>query len=107
VTRPASRLVSTAVSPLKRAKRDYLRLRQGLGHQLAEAQRLLASFVAFLQEHDPRVRQSGGQLATLGWITKACRAHARGMLVEVAWAVPFGRPATRCEASRPIGTSKG
>ena len=35
---------------------------------------------------NPRVRQSGGQPATHGRITKAGRAHARGMLVEAAWA---------------------
>jgi len=31
------------------------------------------------------VRQSGGQPASHGRITKAGRAHARGMLVEAAW----------------------
>jgi len=37
---------------------------------------------------DPRVRQSGGQPARTGLhITKVGRAHARGMLVEAAWAV--------------------
>lgn len=35
---------------------------------------------------NPRVRQSGGQPATHGRITKAGRAHARGMMVEAAWA---------------------
>src|SRR5919204_4771430 len=35
---------------------------------------------------DPRVRQSGGQPAQHGRITKQGRAHARGMLVEAAWA---------------------
>src|SRR5437870_963498 len=35
---------------------------------------------------NPRVRQSGGQPATHGRITKQGRAHARGMLVEAAWA---------------------
>lgn len=35
---------------------------------------------------NPRVRQSGGQPASHGRITKAGRAHARGMLVEAAWA---------------------
>lgn len=33
-----------------------------------------------------RVRQSGGQPASHGRITKQGRAHARGMLVEAAWA---------------------
>jgi transposase len=35
---------------------------------------------------NPRVRQSGGQPAQHGRITKHGRAHARGMLVEAAWA---------------------
>jgi transposase len=35
---------------------------------------------------NPRVRQSGGQPASHGRITKAGRAHARGMMVEAAWA---------------------
>jgi len=34
---------------------------------------------------NPRVRQSGGQPAAHGRITKQGRAHARGMLVEAAW----------------------
>jgi len=35
---------------------------------------------------DPRVRQSGAHAASYGPITKQGRAHARGMLVEAAWA---------------------
>ena len=35
---------------------------------------------------NPRVKQSGGQPASHGRITKQGRAHARGMLVEAAWA---------------------
>ena len=35
---------------------------------------------------NPRVRQSGGQPASHGRITKQGRAHAPGMLVEAAWA---------------------
>ena len=35
---------------------------------------------------NPRVRQSGNQAAWHGRITKHGRAHARGMLVEAAWA---------------------
>jgi transposase len=35
---------------------------------------------------NPRVRQSGNQAASHGRITKHGRAHARGMLVEAAWA---------------------
>jgi transposase len=34
---------------------------------------------------NPRVKQSGGQPASHGRITKQGRAHARGMLVEAAW----------------------
>ena len=34
---------------------------------------------------NPRVRQSGGQPASHGRITKQGRGHARGMLVEAAW----------------------
>ena len=34
---------------------------------------------------NPRARQSGGQPASHGRITKQGRAHARGMLVEAAW----------------------
>jgi transposase len=41
--------------------------------------------VAYLGLH-PRVRQSGGHPAMHGPITKQGRAHARGMLVEAAWA---------------------
>jgi transposase len=41
--------------------------------------------VAYLGLH-PRVRQSGGHPAKHGPITKQGRAHARGMLVEAAWA---------------------
>ncbi|MER3439101.1 MAG: hypothetical protein C4346_16775, partial [Chloroflexota bacterium] len=34
---------------------------------------------------DPKVRQSGGQPASHGRISKQGRAHARGMLIEAAW----------------------
>src|SRR5215213_3273769 len=34
---------------------------------------------------NPRVKQSGGQPASHGRVTKQGRAHARGMLVEAAW----------------------
>jgi len=40
---------------------------------------------------NPRVKQSGGQPASHGLITKQGRAHARGMLVEAAWARPRHR----------------
>jgi hypothetical protein len=42
---------------------------------------LLVSYLGL----NPRVRQSGGQPASHGRITKHGRAHARGMLVEAAW----------------------
>jgi integrase len=38
------------VSPLGQALRDYLTLRHGLGHQMADAARLLPSLVAFLEQ---------------------------------------------------------
>ncbi len=38
------------MSPLAQALSDYLRLRQGLGYQMADAARLLPSFVAFLEQ---------------------------------------------------------
>lgn len=40
------------MSPLGQALSDYLTLRQGLGHQMADAARLLPSFVAFLEQHE-------------------------------------------------------
>ncbi len=49
---------------------------------------------------NPRVRQSGGQPAQHGRITKQGRAHARGMLVEAAWAAAkTPRPQGRCVPS--------
>src|SRR4051794_18653175 len=45
---------------------------------------------------NPRVKQSGGQPAAHGPITKQGRAHARGMLVEAAWvAVKNAGPTAR------------
>ena len=45
---------------------------------------------------NPRVKQSGGQPAAHGRITKQGRAHARGMLVEAAWVGgQDARPAAR------------
>jgi transposase len=49
-------------------------------HRFCSAEKL----VAYLGLN-PRVRQSGGQPASHGRITKQGRAHARGMLVEAAW----------------------
>jgi transposase len=52
---------------------------------------------------NPRVRQSGGQPAQHGRITKQGRAQARGMLVEAAWAAAKtpGRCAPSTSASAP------
>ena len=52
---------------------------------------------------DPRVRQSGDRAAQHGRISKQGRSHARGMLVEAAWAaavtpVRCGRSLTGCGA---------
>ena len=44
---------------------------------------------------NPRVRQSGRHAASHGRITKAGPGHARGMLVEAAWAASRTRPAAR------------
>lgn len=49
-------------------------------HRFSSPQRLV-SYLGL----NPRVRQSGGQPAQHGRITKQGRAHARGMLVESAW----------------------
>jgi len=38
--------------PLEQALADYLQLRHSLGHDLADAGRLLPSFVAYLQDHE-------------------------------------------------------
>jgi transposase len=51
-------------------------------HRFARPERLV-SYLGL----NPRVRQSGGQPASHGRITKQGRAHARGMLVEAAWVV--------------------
>jgi len=40
------------MSPLEQALADYLQLRHSLGHDLADAGRLLPSFVAYLREHE-------------------------------------------------------
>lgn len=41
--------MTPAIKPLSEALDDYLTLRRGLGHQLADAARLLPSFVTFLE----------------------------------------------------------
>ncbi len=52
---------------------------------------------------NPRVRQSGGQPASHGRITKQGRAHARGMLVEAAWRRP--RRPDRCTLSTSVSAA--
>jgi integrase len=74
------------VSPLRQALRDYLTLRQGLGHQLADAARLLPSFVAFLERQGlatvtiDAALQWCGQPTPVGGVTVAPRrmTAARG-----------------------------
>jgi hypothetical protein len=47
---------------------------------------------------NPSVRQSGPGLAYHGRITKQGRGHARGMLVEAAWAAARAPGARHCNA---------
>ena len=55
---------SAPVSALEQALVDYLQLRHSLGHELAEAARLLPRFVAYLEAHDsPTITIE----AALGW----------------------------------------
>jgi transposase len=55
---------------------------------------------------NPRVRQSGGQPASHGRITKQGRAHARGMLVEAAW-VAVKIPGPLRAFFQRVGTRRG
>jgi transposase len=55
---------------------------------------------------NPRVRQSGGQPASHGRITKQGRAHARGMLVEAAW-VAVKIPGPLRAFFERVGTRRG
>src|SRR4051794_6322397 len=69
-----------------------------------------AELVAYLGLH-PRVRQSGGDPAKHGPITQQGRAHARGMLVEAAWAAakppgPLRAFSTSGSAAPPACTSR-
>lgn len=50
---------------------------------------------------NPRVRQSGGQPAKHGRITKAGAAHARSMLVEAAWSASKAASPLRASHSHP------
>jgi transposase len=61
---------------------------------------------------NPRLRQSGGQPAQHGRITTQGRAHARGMLVEAAWAAaktpgPLRAFYERVRARRGMGGRRG
>jgi transposase len=53
--------------------------------RFSSAQKLVSYFGL-----NPRVRQSGGNPAYHGRITKQGRAHARSMLVEAAWSIAAG-----------------
>src|SRR4051812_43054879 len=55
---------------------------------------------------NPRVRQSGGQPASPGRITRAGSAHAGGMVVEGAWSVPKA-PARLRAFSRRVCARRG
>lgn len=56
------------MSAMEQALTDYLRLRRSLGHELAEAGRLLPGFVAYLDAHGtPTVTIE----AALGWVAQA------------------------------------
>jgi hypothetical protein len=54
------------VSPLGDQLGDYLRIRRALGYKLARAEKLLAQFIAFLEERDERVITNEN---TLAWVT--------------------------------------
>ena len=59
---------SAAMTALEQALADYLQLRRSLGHELAEAGRLLPRFVAYL---DARGRSTVTIEAALGWAQTA------------------------------------
>jgi integrase len=56
------------MSPLEQALTDYLKLRRSLGHELAEAARLLPGFVAYLEARDSRTVTIE---VTLAWAQRA------------------------------------
>lgn len=96
MNRPESQPAIPAVRPLEQAMRDYLRLRQGLGHRMADAERLLPSLVAFLQARDlatvtiDAVLQWCQQPAPVGGATVAPRrmSAARGFARYLAGVDP-------------------
>ena len=54
------------MSPLDHQLREYLRLRRALGYKLARTEKLLAQFIAFLEERgEPVVTIEN----TLAWVT--------------------------------------
>ena len=82
-----------------RRRRDRRAVDRRRGRRLRAASRSPEKLVSYLGLN-PRVRQSGGQPAAHGRITKQGRAHARGMLVEAAWAaVKTPGPAARVLSS--------
>ena len=54
------------MSPLRDHLSDYLRIRRALGYKLARAEKLLAQFIAFLEERDESVITIKN---TLTWVT--------------------------------------
>jgi hypothetical protein len=90
------RLIDTDLGQAALARPEVLRLMSVPGIDATVALSIVAvvgdftrfrtpeKLVAYLGLN-PRVRQSGGQPANHGRITKAGSAHARGMLVEAAW----------------------
>lgn len=64
----------------------------------------LAAYVGL----NPKVRQSGNSAPVHGRISKAGRAHVRGVLVEAAWSAvePRGRCGRSSSGSRPAAASR-
>ena len=54
------------MTPLEDRLSDYLSIRRALGYKLARAEKLLAQFVAFLEERGERVITVEN---TLAWVT--------------------------------------
>ena len=90
------RLIDTDLGQVALARPEVLRLMTVPGVDATVALSIVAAVGDFTRFRtpeklvayfglNPRVRQSGGQPASHGRITKAGSAHARGMLVEAAW----------------------
>ena len=58
------------MSPLDDQLGDYLRIRRALGYKLARTEKLLAQFIAFLEERGERVITIEN---TLAWVDAARR----------------------------------